>query len=84
MSVMPSVRIHVDGGLAVGGLVVQSPGVAAFLQLRDRRDRRLRIAPPSVSPSFRPRMILRERLSAKAIAYLSTSSNEKRFRTMLL
>jgi hypothetical protein len=38
-----------------------------------RRDRRRRSVSSSVNPSFRPRMILRARLRAKAIAYRRTS-----------
>ena len=49
-------------------LLIQSPRITTLLQLRDGviGDRKSLLL---VSPSFRPRMIFRERLSAKAMAY---------------
>src|ERR1700756_2454455 len=69
---MPSVRIHVDGGFAVGASSFNRQGSPRSLSCRTTGSATA-YRSPSDSPSFKPRMILRDRLSAKATAYRRTS-----------
>jgi hypothetical protein len=74
---MPSVQLkseplHVEAGLPLAPLHSAAKDRRAPLVAR-RRDRPPRIAPLQSAPFSGTRMILRERLSAKAIAYLRAS-----------
>jgi hypothetical protein len=63
---------HVDGGFAAGASSFSrqgSPRCLSWATVWSATANRS----SSVSPSFKPRMIFRERRSAKAIAYLRTS-----------